>query len=417
MAHVHIVGAGLAGLSCAVALCLGGHRVTVHEAAGHAGGRCRSYFDETLGCAIDNGNHLLLGANHAALGYLAAIGARDTLLGPTQTIFPFVDIRSGQRWTVRPNRGPLPWWIFAPSRRVPDTRPWHYLADLSLAFARPTDTVAGCIGVGDPLFERFFEPLCVAVLNTPAATASARLLWAVMLRTFARGAAGCRPLIARDGLSASLIDPALALLARRGASVAYNRRLRAIERNGSRIEALSFGADRLALGPDDTVVVAVPPAVAAALLPELTVPRDSHAIVNAHIRLPTPPRLSTDAPFLGVIGGTADWIFVRDRIVSLTVSAADALADRPVPEVARLLWHDTAAALDLPVAPTPPIRVIKERRATFAQTPAQVAQRPATETPWRNLLLAGDWTDTGLPATIESAITSGQRAAAHITAQ
>ena len=418
MAHVHIVGAGLAGLSCAVQLCRhGGHQVTIYEAAGHAGGRCRSYYDATLDRTIDNGNHLLLSANDGALAYLDAIGARDTLRGPARTIFPFVDLRSGQRWTVRPNRGPIPWWIFAPSRRLPDTRPWHYLAQLSLALAGPTDTVTDRIGRDSPLYERFFAPLTVAALNTPPAEGSARLLWAVMAQTFARGAAHCRPLIARDGLSASFVDPALALLARHGVSVAYNRRLRAITCNADRVRALDFGAEGIELGSAETVVLAVPPVGADALLPEIAAPTASHAIVNAHIRLPARPTMPSDAPFVGLIGGTADWLFVRDDIASLTVSAADGLVERDTTEVGRLLWADTATALGLDKAqPMPPTRVIKERRATFAQTPAQVAQRPSTLTRWCNLLLAGDWTDTGLPATIESAIVSGQRAAERITA-
>ena len=97
--------------------------------------------------------------------------------------------------------------------------------------------------------------------------------------------------------------------------------------------------------------------------------------------------------------------------MSLTVSAADALAEEPGEAIAARLWADTARALDLPAAPQPPGRIVKERRATFAQTPAAAARRPGARTAWPNLLLAGDWTATGLPATIEGAIRSGQRAA------
>ena len=91
--------------------------------------------------------------------------------------------------------------------------------------------------------------------------------------------------------------------------------------------------------------------------------------------------------------------------------AARELVDRPAEEIARVLWEDTAKALTLDPRLQPPMRVIKERRATFAQTPETLTQRPPTQSPIANLLLAGDWTDTGLPATIEGAVRSGQRAA------
>src|SRR5438270_6676191 len=100
---VHVVGAGLAGLAAAVALADAGRRVILYEAAPHAGGRCRSYFDAELGCRIDNGNHLLLAGNRAALDYLERIGALGSLEGPPEAVFPFVDAASGECWTVRPN--------------------------------------------------------------------------------------------------------------------------------------------------------------------------------------------------------------------------------------------------------------------------------------------------------------------------
>src|SRR5208282_5630063 len=119
-----------------------------------------------------------------------------------------------------------------------------------------------------------------------------------------------------------------------------------------------------------------------------------------------------ELPFLGLVGGPAHWLFRRGSIVSVTVSAADALAEVANEEVAARLWGDVAKALALPGAPLPPVRIVKEKRATFAQVPAALAKRARTRTQLANLFLAGDWTDTGLPATIESAVRSGHLAAA-----
>jgi len=237
--------------------------------------------------------------------------------------------------------------------------------------------------------------------------------------SFAKGAAACRPFVARRGLSDVFVDPALDVLRSLGGSVAFGRRLRGLGFEAARVAMLDFGEERIALGPRDAVVLALPPAVAGDLLPGLAVPTDSRPIVNAHLRLPEGVRparpLPDDLPLIGLVGGAADWLFLRDDVVSLTVSAAEALAERPAEEIAALMWRDTVRALGLDPAAAPVIRIIKEKRATLAQTPAALRLRPGPRTRWANLTLAGDWTDTGYPATIESAVRSGAAAAAALT--
>src|ERR1044072_350464 len=114
---IHVIGAGLGGLAAAVRLAERGERVIVHEQAGQAGGRCRSYEDPQLGITIDNGNHLVLSGNYAALDYLATIGAADRLIGPDKAEFAFIDLKSGERWMVRINDGLIPWWVFDATAR------------------------------------------------------------------------------------------------------------------------------------------------------------------------------------------------------------------------------------------------------------------------------------------------------------
>jgi squalene-associated FAD-dependent desaturase len=416
MAKVHVVGAGIAGLACAVALVRRGVQVTLYEAAAQAGGRCRSYYDAKLDCQIDNGNHILLSANHAALSYLEEIGAGGTLMGPPRASFPFLDLETGEAWTLKPNAGPLPWWLLDPARRIPGTRLASYLAGLKLAFAGAEDTVEQRLDPNDPLWRRFWEPLTVAALNTGPEEASARLLWLVLRETFARGEAACRPLIARDSLDRSFVAPALDLLRGGGAQVVFNHRLRALDLSGDRVKGAELGDQNVPLDEDDWLVLAVPPVTAGMLVPGLDAPEDAWPIVNAHLRLPVAPKLPDNLPFLGLVGGTAHWLFARGEVVSLTVSAARTLAEEPTEEIERRLWNDTAQALGLDPAQRPPMRVIKERRATFAQTPGALAKRAPARTAWRNLLLAGDWTDTGYPATIESAVRSGRAAAQIIKA-
>jgi squalene-associated FAD-dependent desaturase len=407
MSTVYVVGGGLAGLSAAVALADKGARVVLFEAAGQAGGRCRSYFDAALDGVIDNGNHLVLSGNNAVYDYLRTIGAENALRGPQRAEFAFMDLRTDERWRLAPNEGPLPWWIFAANRRVPGTQAADYmrLAGLLIAgAARRIDEVIPCTGA---LWERLMRPFLLAALNTEPEKASAALAGAVLRETLAKGGRAYRPRIAHPTLSAAFVDPALAFLAARDAQVHFGQRLRRIVLDASHVVALEFPENTVPLSPDDTLVLATPPWVSRDLVPRLSAPDEFRSIVNAHFKIAAPAGAE---PMLGVIGGTAEWIFAFADRISVTVSAADAIVDQDREALAALLWRDVAKAHNLSV-PLPPWQIVKEKRATFAAIPRQAAKRPKTGTSWRNLLLAGDWIDTGLPATLESAVRSGQKAA------
>jgi squalene-associated FAD-dependent desaturase len=405
--QIHIIGAGLAGLAAAVTLATPGRQIHLHEAARQAGGRCRSYRDATLDMMIDNGNHLLLSGNQAALSFLDTIGSRDQLKGPPDAAFPFVDLASQERWTLRPNAGPLPWWIFVPSRRVPGTRALDYLQLARLMGAGRTDRIDSRVTCDGQLYHRLWQPLLLAALNTDPPESSAALAATVIRETLAKGGAACRPLVAAEGLADAFVDPALAYLQKRGVAIRFDHPLRGLTGDAARVTHLDFEDETIALGPSDAVVLAVPPPVAQSLLPELRVPTAFRAIVNAHFKRVPPP----DAPpILGLINGTAEWIFAFDDRISITISGADRLLDVPRDALAMTLWSDVKAAFRLE-DPLPPWQIIREKRATFAATPDEDGKRPGTKTRFANLALAGDWTATGLPATIEGSIRSGYRAA------
>ncbi|MGI9169849.1 MAG: hydroxysqualene dehydroxylase HpnE [Caulobacteraceae bacterium] len=407
-AKVYVIGAGLAGLSAAVALAGRGVQVEVIEAAAQAGGRCRSYHDGVLDMTLDNGNHFILSGNHAAFAYLRAIGAEDRMVGPAEARLDFVDRRDGVRWTIAPNTGPLPWWLASPRRRVAGTRLADYLPLLRLIYpptGRRISEVMDCRGV---LWDRLVGPFLLGALNTDPRRASATLAAAVIRQSLARGGKAYRVRIAHPNLSAAFVDPALAFLSERGARVRFGQPVRGLAFADNHVASLATADGDIPLRADEAVILAAPPWIARTLVPGLTAPDAFNTIVNGHFAVAA---AAGAAPMVGVIGGTAEWIFAFADRLSVTVSGADHLANDDRQNLARRFWRDIAAVHRLGPE-LPPWRIVKERRATFAATPEQDARRPAAATAWRNLFLAGDWTATGLPATIEGAIRSGHKAAA-----
>jgi squalene-associated FAD-dependent desaturase len=407
---VHVIGAGISGLSAAVRLANAGHAIHVHEATQQAGGRCRSYFDANTQLTIDNGNHLLLSGNRHAIAYAKSIGTEAGLVGPASAQFPFIDLKTDRRWLLDLGRGRIPTWLFDKSRRVPDTSVSDYLALMPLIWSKPSRLVGDAIPCKGVLYDRLVQPLLLAALNVDPPEGSAGLAGAIVRETLLAGGHACRPLIARDGLSAVLVEPAIALLREKGAGIHFGHEARGITMSGERIVALNFGTDdSVAIGPDDAVVLAVPPRAAVTMLPGLTAPTKFRAIVNAHFRFDPPPGLPA---VTGVVGGLIEWLFAFPQRLSITISGADRLIDMPREELARAIWRDICqtAGIDLATEP-PPWQIVRERRATFEATPEQNKLRPGAVTDFKNLFLAGDWTDTGLPATIEGSVRSGDRAA------
>jgi len=286
-----------------------------------------------------------------------------------------------------------------------------YLDAERLARASENATVTDILDTGKVAYRRLWAPLCVAALNTEPERASAKLLGRLFRDTFGQGGASLHPLMPHQGLSESLVDPALAQLQAKGAEILFGHRLRAIQFADDRVTELDFGKTQVAVGPHDKVVLAVTAPVAADLIPDLSAPDAFRGIVNAHFKMDIP---NPAHYFLGVVGGIAEWVFVKPGIVSTTTSAAEPYIDLPAEELAQRLWADVVRALGLGNVAMPVWRVVKEKRATFAATPDQLRRRPGAKTAWRNLALAGDWTDTGWPATIEGAIRSGFTAAAEL---
>ncbi len=408
---VHVVGAGLAGLSAAVRLADAGVDVTVHESSKFAGGRCRSFYDEVLDTVVDNGTHLMLSGNQDVLEYAKLIGSRDHLKIATRATFDFQDLATGKSWQLGLGQGQgvlsLIRWLMDRRRQPPGLSILQFVKDVRRLKRGQGQTVSACVDSSTELYRNLWQPMCVAVLNTSPDKGAAELLWRVLKETILKGGAFARPVLAPKGLGAALVDPALAFLQDRGVNINTSQRIQGIEFSDGKLSSIRFAEASEVLGQGDGVILAVSHTHASQLMDELKAPRDSNAILNVHYKLDenvSEPRM------LGLVGGACEWLQMRDSIASVTVSNANAWMDRDADTIAKQLWAEVAQVGGLH-GDVPSYRVIKEKRATFAATPEANMSRPSTDTAYENLYLAGDWTNAGLPATIEGAVMSGRLAA------
>src|ERR1051326_5458830 len=328
---VYVVGAGLAGLSAAVALAQQGCPVEIIEATASAGGRCRSYYDPALARVIDNGNHLILSGNRAVTHYLDAIGSSHRFFGPLHAEFAFADLRSKERWSLRPNNGPIPWWILCKNRRVPGTRAADYLA-LARLMRASGQTLGSMPRAENPVWDRLLEPVLVAALNTRPEIATDNLITAVLRETLAKGGHACVPRVASPTLAAAFVDPAVDFLTQRGAVFRFGQRLRSFALAALGVNGLSLSDAEVSIASKDRVILAVPPWAAKPLLPGIDAPDEFRAIVSGHFGV-APPR---DAPpITGLIGGTVEWIFAFPDRISVTISDADRFTETDRSQLAR----------------------------------------------------------------------------------
>src|SRR5262249_31949478 len=318
------------------------------------------YDDAASGMRIDNGTHILLSGNTAALGFLTRIGGAALVTGARKARFPFIDLAAKQRWALDLGVGRLPLWAFDRRRRAPRTRARDYVALERLmwpAADQPLGQIISCTG---PAYEQVMRPLLLAALNTDPSVASSDLARAVVRESIAQGGAACRPYLAPQGLSAAFVEPAIAYLKSHGGAFRFGRQLRRCVVAAETITELDFGDCRVAVGSDDAVVLAVPPYAARSIIPELQAPDEFRAIVNAHFRIVPPPGLE---PMLGILNGTAEWIFFFEDRISATISGADRFMQHTKDELAEMIWRDVQRVANVP-AEMPPWPLLPQRRPT-----------------------------------------------------
>jgi squalene synthase HpnD len=433
---VAVLGAGYAGLACAAELVARGHEVTLIESRALLGGRAHSFVDPKTGLLLDNGQHILMGCYHETLALLRRLGVADRLLTPARLHVPYLSARGASSLTAI---APAPLHLLSALLHFGELSARDRLAATKLALRLrlgqepgPHEAVGAWLQRWKQtpnIIRALWEPLCLAALNEPVATGSAALFATVIRRTFLAGAADSTIYLSRVGLSELFAGEVETLLDMCGGSTQLRATVRALRFDGAKVAAVEL-ADGTVLQPE-AVVSALPWHVLRGLLP----PESKLAlacrelgdapIVSLHLWL---DRVVLDEPFVGFLDSPVHWVFSRDliqgrtpghpgHVVTAVISGAREMLELSAPELEEVTLRELRRFL--PAAREAKVlhrMVYKARSATFAATPEAEALRPGAATPWSNLWLAGDWTDTGLPATIEGAIASGNRAAAAVDA-
>ncbi len=431
--HVIIIGGGFAGLAAGVRLCERGFAVTVLERRNHLGGRAYSFTDPTTGDTVDNGQHLFMGCYNHTIAFLKKIGCLDKLKFQERTQVDFLDAKNGLDSFICPPL-PAPLHVLAGLFKLKGLTIGDKLRALNLGStlrgnAKPNAglTVSAWLkGLNQSanISERFWTPMVVATLNESPEVASARMLIKVLQEAFGGGRAASAIGISSVGLSDLYTDGARKFIESEGGKfrlfaqvnklLVRDQRAVGVElKNGERLEA-------------DAIISTLPPnALREILDPELREKAfayldhlDSSAIVSINLWF---DRAVTERRFIGLIGTEVQWLFNKDGIslkskksnhIALIISAANAYVNHTKQQLVKMALRDLHHLLPQSrEAKLLHSTIVKERHATIAHTVESDALRPPAETSISNFFLAGDWINTGLPATIESAVFSGDTAA------
>lgn len=420
---VIIVGGGLSGLAAAVDLGAAGIPVVLLEQKPAAGGRACSYTDPTTGDTIDNGQHLLIAGYERTFVYLDRIGARHLTATQPRLVLPFHHPDRGFvefRLPALPAPLHLLWGIATtPLLNLPDRIRLLRAGRALRRFGTVSgDTVTQWLDAQHQSAEArrcFWEPLAVAIMNEQMDRAPASLFIQTLRTAFLDHWSRSALVFPQAGLSTVFVDPACAFIERHGGAVRCAADVISLQTDGALVRSVTLkGGEQI---PCSAVILAVPPGRMVNLWPvDIPLPRNINAmvptaaspIISIHLWFEHP---FMDQDVLGLIGRRVHWIFRKQRHISATISAAYTLVGLSNEELVNITVEDVRSvfggAVGLPVHAV----VIRDKRATFSVTPANEGSRPGPITAAKNLLLAGDWTDTGLPATIEGAIQSGQTCA------
>jgi squalene-associated FAD-dependent desaturase len=417
---VIVIGGGFAGLTAAAYLTNKSFKVTLLEASPKSGGRAYSFPDKETNCSIDNGQHILMGCYNFTLDFLSLINATGNFSFQKRLEVNFVK----EGFQILPLKSSF---LFYPLNLLSGLVRFKALSlperimltkvFLKLPFISP-DTFSE-LNIKEWLSKEnqpqniqdaFWKILAVGTLNTGIEKASAKIFIDILKQIFLRGSKAAAIVLPKYGLSESYCRNAEEFIVKNGGVINLSEAVEEFIISDDMISGLR--TSKKVYADFDFVISAIPPFALARILGgknKINFPEFRYSsILNIHLLL---GKNILPGGFYGLINSPLHWVFNKGTHLNIVISDADELVNKPEEDLLAMVKSEMQKYFLLDPGLITGYKIIKEKRATFIPSTDVLDKRPSQKTYLRNLILAGDWVDTGLPSTIESAVKSGRVAA------
>ncbi len=403
---MYIIGAGLSGLSGAINALKKKMNVEIYESAKFSGGRCRSFFDKKVNIEIDNGNHLVFSANENFMDFCKTIGTTNTLK-EIPADFNFYDFKSNQKWNLDLSSNYLN-LLLNKQKLIPHTKITDYFSLFKFFFVNDNVKVKELVGESK-IFKTFWEPLTVGVMNTSPDKASAKVLSNVLKKTIFKGADYCKIFQPKSNWNKTLIEPSIRKIQSNGGQIFHGNLLKKIIISENYVSELVFINKKIKIKRNHRVLLCIPPTNLSKLVDNLNLPEEYNTILNLHFKIKPEYIPFFTKSIVGFINSITQWIFVKKDHLSVTVSDANYFNNIEPRVLVDKVWKEICNYLDKEIS-FESFQIVKEKKATYVQSPENINLVKNHSNLPHNLLIAGDWTQYNLPCTIEASILSGKKA-------
>jgi hydroxysqualene dehydroxylase len=420
MKKIVVIGGGFAGLSAASFLSNSDFKIELLEASPKLGGRAYSFVDKETGAVIDNGQHILMGCYKETLKFFKLIGAENNLSKQSHLSLNFIKknfelcplTASGSFYPFNLLSAVINYSAFSSYEKLLFIKFFAKLYLYSDNELKRLTVIEWLLKEKQTknLIKSFWEILAIAALNTDIKKASANIFASVLKEIFFRGNNASVIILPLFGLTESYCDDAFRFISGKEGSISFSEPVIKLNAHDNAIKEIV--TTKRVISGFDYVITAIPLyALKKIVTEEHFLPGlefNYSSILTVHLFLKENRFVNT---FYGLIDSPVQWVFNKRSHLTVVISNADKFIDGSKEEIIDLILSELNKYILLERNEIKTYNIIKEKRAAFIPSNDILDKRPSTHTPFKNLFLAGDWTNTGLPATIESAVKSGKRAA------
>jgi len=415
-----VLGGGFAGLTSAVYLSKAGFKVELLEASPKLGGRAYSLLEPVTGEIVDNGQHIFMGCYKETLKFLKVTGSLGKLEFQGSLTINFLK-ENNKLFQLSASKFLYPLNLLLALLNYKAITFSERLLMLKFFFKLPFNlnkdlckmTVLEWLekeNQNENIRKAFWDFLSIGALNTNPETASAKVFSDTLKEIFLRGSKAAKIILAREGLSETYCNSAQKFIGKNGGEISLSEKAEELIVENHKIIKVKTGKREIS---DYDFVVSALPHYALEKIIEIK----NHfknpvlqysSILSVHLWL---KQNNLQKSFYGLIGSQIHWVFNHISYLTLVISDAERFMELSKEEIFAIAYEELNKFMGISREEITTYKVIKEKRATFIPSNNVLGSRPETETKIKNLFLAGDWIETGLPSTIESAVKSGRMAA------